>query len=191
MPELLISAEYPKTCAEFRERWNGISEEHRFQYVCAMVDLAQAGRVINREYMDRDGTYSGINHQPWSIAKVKWEALGLALRNFFGADWCSSAPQPPLILLNPENALTRSIVKRNQTFPDARQAQALMGRYWINQPSKSQDDHKWHGRLVYAPKDFIAGIVTVYFTDHDIEFESCQMSTLSLSPGWPEHLRKR
>ncbi len=65
----------------------------------------------------------------------------------------------------------------------------MIKRYWINQPSTLQPDHKYNERNVLADlktatlaKANNQNYVTVYFTEGKVI--SSIMSTLSLSPGW-------
>lgn len=61
-------------------------------------------------------------------------------------------------------------------------------RMWINQPSSLQVEHPLHGTRVLAEdSDFGTGFVRVWFLDGDII--SKEMSVLTLSRGWPAHLR--
>lgn len=63
-----------------------------------------------------------------------------------------------------------------------------MNRYWINQPSTSQPDHELHGTLVLANPDLESGpVCDVYHTKGDVI--SQRVFKLSLSEGWPSHLR--
>lgn len=55
-------------------------------------------------------------------------------------------------------------------------------RAWINQPSKLQPFHKYHGTRVLAMLDY-PGTANVYFLDGDVI--SQQLPTLALSAGWP------
>jgi hypothetical protein len=59
----------------------------------------------------------------------------------------------------------------------------MLKRMWVNQPSKHQKFHKYHGLLVLwdAEKEVI------YFTSGDVI--SMQFSIEYLSNGWPEHLK--
>lgn len=59
-----------------------------------------------------------------------------------------------------------------------------MKRYWINQPSILQLDHKFHGMLVLAPKYIESETIQVWPNKGPII--SMVVSSLSLSEGWPE-----
>lgn len=65
-------------------------------------------------------------------------------------------------------------------------------RAWVNQPSKQQPFHEYHGMLVIAvPEDenhcCIFPVSGPYPQDGDIISMRCP--NLCLSPGWPDHLR--
>ena len=62
-----------------------------------------------------------------------------------------------------------------------------LDRYWINQPSGLQEDHKLHGKLVLADPDNYEGeVCRCYFTEGPVT--SSMIFKRSLSKGWPEHL---
>ena len=58
-----------------------------------------------------------------------------------------------------------------------------MYRMWINQPAKTQDFHRLHGKKVLAP---LSGseIVTIYFIDGDVVCQ--QIFKHVLEEGWHE-----
>lgn len=60
-------------------------------------------------------------------------------------------------------------------------------RAWINQPSRLQRFHRWHGMLVLAG-DEGTGARRVYFLSGSVV--SMVMPADVLSPGWPDHLRE-
>ena len=65
-----------------------------------------------------------------------------------------------------------------------------LNRFWINQPSTLQPDHKLHGALVLAaPSGEKGDYCDIYFTSG--ETESQRIAKLSLSKGWPSHLTKK
>ena len=71
------------------------------------------------------------------------------------------------------------------TFP---KNETMMERYWINQPSNLQLLHKYHGRLVLAPRIIKSKNVTIYFIDGEVI--SALLPANILSQGWPKHLIK-
>jgi hypothetical protein len=58
-----------------------------------------------------------------------------------------------------------------------------MERMWINQPSKLQPLHKYHGeRVLYDPETS-----RIYFVGGDVASMGIITNPLPLSPGWPTH----
>ncbi len=119
MAEVFLSPERPVTCAEFRDWWDQLAPEQQFQLACGLMDMAQASRVLHREYFS--GTHRGeaqhydaINQSEWPVAEKKWRELGFALENVFGSAVSSWSPAPPLILLNASNAIRRCNVAKTE-----------------------------------------------------------------------------
>ncbi len=68
----------------------------------------------------------------------------------------------------------------------------MLRRMWINQPSTQQPDHDLHGQLVLiAEAELTSGdrVVRAWFAHGDTV--SQQVFRMSLSNGWPDHLRKK
>lgn len=69
-------------------------------------------------------------------------------------------------------------------LPDLTDMILRLERYWINQPSKLQPDHKQHGcRVLAHPEGEKGDYCDVYFTGSDTI--SSRMAKSSLSLGWP------
>ena len=58
---------------------------------------------------------------------------------------------------------------------------------WINQPSTLQPDHHHHGKLVLANPQKDEKVTDVYPVKGNTI--SMRVFVMSLSDGWPEHLR--
>lgn len=60
-------------------------------------------------------------------------------------------------------------------------------RMWINQPSTLQPLYKYHGRLVLVAWEKDEQMVDIWFVKG--KEVSMRAPKISLSNGWPEHLR--
>ena len=67
--------------------------------------------------------------------------------------------------------------------PVPRKIEVLLERYWINQPSKLQPYHKWHGAHVLAYIEPGERYTRAYFTSGNII--SAIIAVEALSKGWP------
>ena len=102
MDEVLRKALNVTTKDQLREVVSFLTPEQRLHLLACAIDVAQAARVLHREYV-RDhanpnilADYLGIPWNAWPEVKPKWEDLGFALVQFFGSPLVvDKGPRPP------------------------------------------------------------------------------------------------